>query len=86
MGACYSNGHTELKASFGKGSEVSSNSPVEEFNKRFFEIGINYDNKFEVLEGITLLFLYWYRKHEKEMKKQRERAANDKEYDTVNIQ
>ena len=24
--------------------------------------------------------------HEKDMKKQRERAANDKEYDTVNIQ
>ena len=82
MGGCFSRGHTELKASFGQGNEVFNNSPREEFNKRYFEVSMDCDDKFQVFEGMTLLFLYWYYMYEKEQKKI-EQEKNDMEYDTV---
>lgn len=84
MGTCFSRGHTELKASFGKGNEFYQNSPVEEFNKRFFEVPIDYDNKYEVYEAINLLFLFWYNDfYKKEQKRKRE--ENEKLFETVFI-
>ena len=83
MGVCYSRGDTELKASFGKGNEFHTNSPVEEFNKRYFEIQMDYDNKFEVFEGMSLLFLYWYHSHIR-IEKKKELEQNETHFDSVN--
>lgn len=82
MGMCFTRGDTELKASFGMGNEYYYKEASGEFDKKYFEIPMNCNDKFQVYEGMNLIFLYWYRMH-LALEKKRQDEQNEFQTETV---
>lgn len=74
MGTCFTRGDIELKAPFGMGSEFYFKEASGEFDKKYFEVSMDCSDKFQVYEGMNLIFLYWYKLHLINEKKREEES------------